>query len=313
MSANALLLTGGILLILMLLSGLLLMHDIKREEALARRVKIIHGEAPPSGLATPDAAAMLDGAKNAIATVGQVILRTGLISPRTRDELEKTLAASALRGPQGVGVFIGCKLLLLIGLPLIAWLMLRGGDWPEILRMIVPAGAGVLGLLIPDWLVHRYRQGYLNRLENGLPDALDMMVICAQAGMGLGPMVIRVAEELGVAYREIAFEFATTASELQVLSDSRIALDNMGIRTELDSFKRLAMSLIQTVQYGTPLSDALRGLSIEMRQEMLTRYETKAARLPVLLTLPTIVFILPTVFLIAGGPAIIQVMKAFAN
>jgi len=67
------------------------------------------------------------------------------------------------------------------------------------------------------------------------------------------------------------------------------------------------------VQYGTPLSDALRGLSAEMRQEMLTRYETKAARLPVLLTMPTIVFILPCVFLIAGGPAIIQVMKAFAN
>ena len=312
MASSAVFFVGAILLVLMLLSARLLMRDMKWEEALTRRVKIIHGEAP-GGLAAPDPAAVLDGAKKAIATVGQVILRTGLISPRTRDELEKTLAASALRGPQGVGIFIGCKLLLLVALPFVAWLMVRGGDWPEIMGMIIPAGAGVFGLLLPDWLVHRYRKGYLDRLENGLPDALDMMVICAQAGMGLGPIVIRVAEELGVAYREIAFEFATTASELQVLSDSRIALDNMGLRTELDSFKRLAMALIQTVQYGTPLSDALRGLSAEMRQEMLTRYETKAARLPVLLTMPTIVFILPCVFLIAGGPAIIQVMKAFAN
>jgi len=312
MAANLLLIVGAILLALMFLSGLLLLHDIKREEAFARRVKVIHGEAP-TGLAAPDAAAVIDGAKAVIASVGQVILRTGLISPRTRGELEKTLAASALRGPQGVGVFIGCKLLLLVSLPLLVWLLSRNGNWPEMMRVVLPAGAGVIGLLLPDWLVHRYRKRYLDRLESGLPDALDMMVICAQAGMGLGPIVIRVAEELGVAYREIAFEFATTASELQVLSDSRVALDNMGLRTELDSFKRLSMSLIQTVQYGTPLSDALRSLSIEMRQEMLTRYETKAARLPVLLTMPTIVFILPCVFLIAGGPAIIQVMRAFAN
>lgn len=312
MSAQFLLTGGLILLVLMLLSGLLLLHDIKREEAFTRRVKAIHGEAMALP-AVPDAAAVLGMAASAMATIGQAILRTGLISSRTRGELEKTLAASALRGPQGVGIFIGCKLLLVVGLPFLTWLFLRNGDWSELMRMVLPAISAVIGLLMPDWLIHRFRQRYLDRLENGLPDALDMMVICAQAGLGLGPMVIRVAEELAVAYREVAYEFATTAAELQVMSDSRIALANMGLRTELDSFKRLAATLIQTVQYGTPLSDALRGLSAELRLEMLTRYETRAARLPVLLTLPTIVFILPCVFLIAGGPAIIQVMKAFSN
>jgi tight adherence protein C len=104
-----------------------------------------------------------------------------------------------------------------------------------------------------------------------------------------------------------------TAHELQMITDSRVALLNLGKRTALDSFKRLGATLVQTIQYGTPLSDALRTLSAEMRQEMLTRFEAKAARLPVMLTLPTALFILPCVFLIAGGPAIIQVMKTFSH
>ena len=98
-----------------------------------------------------------------------------------------------------------------------------------------------------------------------------------------------------------------------MMSDSRVGLVNLGTRTGLDGFKRLGATLVQTIQYGTALSDALRILSAEMRQEMLNRFEAKAARLPVLMTLPTIGFILPCVFMIGGGPAIIQVMKSFSH
>lgn len=301
---------GTVLLALLFLSGFLLLRDLKRESQIARRVRMIHGQAGASPAFT-DLAALRAAATRTVAAIGQTLLRSGLISHRTRMELEKTLANTSLLGQQGVGVFVGCKIILLTGLPLLAWLLTRHLDISVYLRTLAPAGAAVVGLVLPDWLVHRYRRVYLDRLEQGLPDALDMMVICAQAGLGLGPTVIRVAEELGVAYREIAYEFALTANELQIMTDSRVALANMGLRTELDSCKRLAATLIQTIQYGTPLSEALRALSGELRHELLTRYETKAARLPVLLTLPTIVFILPCVFLIAGGPAIIQVMKMF--
>jgi tight adherence protein C len=138
-------------------------------------------------------------------------------------------------------------------------------------------------------------------------------VICAQAGLGLGPAIIRVAAEMQNSYREIAAELEKTANELQVMSDSRIAILNLGTRTGLDSLKRLSTTLAQTLQYGTPLSDALRVLSAEMRQEMLTRFEARAARLPVLLTMPTVIFIMPCVFLIAGGPAMIQLMRNFSH
>jgi len=102
-----------------------------------------------------------------------------------------------------------------------------------------------------------------------------------------------------------------TANELQFIADSRVALTNLGNRTGLDSLKRLTGTLIQTMQYGTPLSEALRAMAGEMRAETLTRYEARAARLPVLLTLPMIMFIMPCVFIVVGGPAVIMLIKAF--
>jgi len=140
-----------------------------------------------------------------------------------------------------------------------------------------------------------------------------MMVICTQAGLGLGPAIVRVAAELRTSYPEAAAELDTTATEMQLLSDSRMAILQLGTRTGLESLKRLSATLIQSLQYGTPLSDALRVLSAELRQQMLNRFESRVARLPVMLTLPTILFILPCVFLVAGGPAIIQLMKAFSH
>ena len=94
------------------------------------------------------------------------------------------------------------------------------------------------------------------------------------------------------------------------MTDRRAAILNMGARTGLESLKRLGATLVQTMQYGTPLSQALRTLSAEMRTEMLTRFEERAARLPVLLTVPMIVFILPTVFAVVGGPAMLRVMAS---
>ena len=187
------------------------------------------------------------------------------------------------------------------GLPALIWVTLQHFGISGIMVTLLPAASGVIGLLAPDWLIGQQRKRYLARIETGLPDALDMLVICAQAGLGLGPAIIRIAAEMQNSYREIAAELEKTANELQVMSDSRIAIINLGTRTGLDSLKRLSTTPAQTLRYGTPLWDALRVLSAEMRQEMLTRFEARAARLPVLLTMPTVIFIMPCVFLIAGG------------
>jgi tight adherence protein C len=234
-----------------------------------------------------------------------------VLSARTRTELASTLAASGLHGTNGLAAYIGAKLVLIIGMPMLAMVLLHNTTLPGMLNTLVPPVSGIIGLMAPDWILGRRRKRYQHRLEQGLPDALDMMVICAQAGLGLGPAVVRVATELQNAHWEVAQELAQTANELQMVSDSRVALTNMGTRTGIDGYKRLGTTLIQTMQYGTPLTDALRTLSAEMRQDALIKFEARAARLPVLLTMPTILFILPCVFIIAGGPAILQIMRAF--
>ncbi len=130
-------------------------------------------------------------------------------------------------------------------------------------------------------------------------------MICAQAGLGLTAAIVRVAEEIHDGREGIGRELALTATELQLL-ETRRALMNMGSRTGISGLVRLANTLLQSMQYGTPLTEAMRVLSAEMRQDTLTRFEARAARLGVLLTVPMILFILPCVFLIVAGPAGIQ-------
>jgi len=171
--------------------------------------------------------------------------------------------------------------------------------------------AAVMGLLAPDMVIRRRRRAYLRALDLGLPDALDMLVICSEAGLGLEAAFERVGMEVGHGHPVIAQEMQTTLQEMRINADRREALLGLGRRTGLESLRRLGSTLVQTMQFGTPLSQALRTLSAEMRQEMLIRFEGRAARLPVLLTVPMIIFILPCVFLVVGGPVLVQVFHSF--
>jgi tight adherence protein C len=125
--------------------------------------------------------------------------------------------------------------------------------------------------------------------------------------MAIETSILRVSQELRFAHPATADELAMTSNELQMTADTQIAFANMGERTGLESLTRLGVTIIQTIQYGSPLSHALRLLATELRTEMITLYEERAARLPVLLTVPMVVFILPALFLVIAGPAAIQV------
>lgn len=283
------------------------LFQLKRQERLRQRLLAIRR--PTTALIGAGDMQQARGLLGIIGAIGSGVARSGLLSQKTMAELTNTLGASGLRGPGALGVFVGAKLLLLIAMPLLAWVALERFHLSPMVRNASIAGAALVGLLGPDWWVRRRHKQYLDAIQAGLPDALDLMVICAEAGLGFEPAINRVATEIRQAHPAISEEFGKTASELRVVSDSRVALVNMGTRTGLDSLKRMGSMLSQTMRYGTPLGDALRVLSAEMRYEMLMRFEARAARLPVLMTIPMILFILPCIFLIVGGPAAIQVMK----
>lgn len=307
MRSPLLLSSAGVGACLFIALAFVLLREIERQQRLARRVQMSRGVPPPKNAAAREVLQVAWW--RFVSMLGQVLLRSGLVSARTRAELELTLGSAGLRGPSGLELFIGSKVALLIGLPLLAMLALRGVSLPPIASIFCVVASGIMGLLFPDMVVRYRRKRYLERVEQGLPDALDLLVICSQAGLGLTTAITRVAEEMHIGGQEVGLELALTANELQLMADSRVALANMGNRTGIDGLTRLGTTLIQSMQYGTPLSHAMRVLSAEMRQETLTRFETRAARLGVLLTLPMIVFILPCVFMVVGGPAAVQVFR----
>jgi tight adherence protein C len=138
------------------------------------------------------------------------------------------------------------------------------------------------------------------------------MVICTEAGLGLEAALYRVSDELGPNAPELADELHLTAIELGFLPDRRIALQNLTARTELPSIRGVVNALVQTEKYGTPLASSLRVLATEYRDERMLKAEEKAAKLPATLTVPMIVFILPTLFIVLLGPAILKALDSLS-
>ncbi len=307
-----LLLGASTALVALLISGLLLLQDVRRTEALAARIRAIHGEDDGDNPAN-QAEAVRGFLTNFLSGIGTVMLRSGLIPAGTRTELESMLLGAGLRGSRGLHVFVGCKLFAPIAMIFVGVFVTGNIEKLHGLNLVVLPLFGIVGLLSPDWILTWRRKKYLERVEQGLPDALDLMVICTQSGMGLGAAVLRVAEELRFAYRDLSLEFALTANELSIMTDTRQAWLNLGNRTGIESFKRFSATLVQTMQYGTPVAEALRTLSAELREELLSKFEERAARLPVVITMPMIVFILPCVFIVAAGPAMLQAGKVFGH
>lgn len=251
--------------------------------------------------------------QNAVTGLGRAVMQSGILPGRTRADLQQTLQASGFRGANALALFVGSKLAMLFGMPAAAFFLGRYMGLQGTTAIAFIGIGAVGGLLAPDTILKKRRTRHLAQIEKGLSDALDLMVICAQAGLSLEPAMARVASELGGVHPAMCQELQITVRELEIMSDSSVALSNLGKRTGLESLTRLTSTLVQTMQYGTPLSDSLRVLSNEMRTASLTKFEERAARLPVLLTLPMIMFILPTVFMIVGGPAGIQISKAMSS
>ncbi len=301
-------LSGSALLMSSFGAAAALAHQHDRSAAVRRRLQMVQGQVEPStSLMSGSATTRL------VAGLGTLLARSGILPARTLAELEATLSSAALGGKNGLALFIGSKVLLALGALLVAVVAESRFALPTNLRYALPAASLVIGLVLPDHVIKRLRQRYLRAVSAGIADALDMMVICSEAGLGLEPAIERVGEELEQAHPQTAKELRATAHELQIMSDRRQALANMGERTQLDSLRRLGTTLIQTMQFGTPLTQALRTLAAEMRQENMTLCEARAAKLPVMLTFPMILFILPCVFIVVGGPAILRVAGLFGK
>jgi len=186
-------------------------------------------------------------------------------------------------------------------------------DWSAFKRFGVFAVALLLSYKAPDLYIDNRKSRRTALIRKGLPDALDLLVICAEAGLTVDAAFARVSRELGKAYPDLGEEFALTSIELGFLTERRQALENLAYRVDLDSVRGVVTTLIQTEKYGTPLASALRVLSAEFRNERMMRAEEKAARLPAIMTVPLILFILPVLFIVILGPAACSIKDALVH
>jgi len=184
---------------------------------------------------------------------------------------------------------------------------------PTDFRWAAAFAAAMFGFFAPGVFIKNLVTKRGKQLQLGLPDALDLMVICAEAGLSLDASLTRVSRELEPTWPEISEELGITAAELTFLPERRQAFENLNERTNLASVRGVVNTLLQTAKFGTPLAQSLRVLAAEYREARITRAEEKAARLPAMLTVPMILFILPTLFIVLLGPAALNIIDTFSG
>lgn len=239
-----------------------------------------------------------------------IIERLRLAQESKLAEVGARLAVAGYRSRDAIYVYLAAKAGLPLGAAGSAIIVLF---WAQLLvlsdaqRMLVSVTAILVAFFAPDLLIANAATRRRTAIQKGLPDALDLLVICAEAGLSLDAALERVARELAPSNEVLSEEIGITAVELTFLPERRQALQNLAKRTDLPAVRAVVSTLAQTEKYGTPLAQSLRVLSAEFREHRMLRAEEKAARLPAILTVPLIVFILPTLFVVLIGPAMLDV------
>lgn len=229
-------------------------------------------------------------------------------------QVQQKLAQAGYRNKEMAVFVIFARMVLPIALGFVGVVALYWAEmfpeWSSFKRFIAFAALVIAGYKGPEVFLANKATKRADAIRKGLPDALDLLVICAEAGLTVDAAFNRVAKELGRAYPELGDEFTLTAIELSFLTERRQAFENFAYRVDLDAIRGVVTTMIQTERYGTPLASALRVLSAEFRNERMMRAEEKAARLPAIMTVPLILFILPVLFIVILGPAACSISDA---
>ena len=288
----------------------LLFHD-----PLGQRLSAIHARraAPKAGLAAPRRRARRD---LSLGLMRRLVDALNLLRSREAKKAAERLAQAGWRSHDALVIYFFFKMCLpfLFGAAMLFLLyVVKIMDIESTMRLLIAAGAVLVGTYGPDVYVTNATTKRRQAIRKAVPDMLDLLVICAEAGQSLDGSLRRVAAEMGQVSPELAEEVELTAVELGLLPDRRQALENLAQRTGVQSIKAVVTTLSQTEKYGTPLAQSLRVLAAEYRTERMMKAEEKAARLPAILTVPMILFILPPLFIVLLGPAIIRTLEVIGR
>jgi tight adherence protein C len=253
--------------------------------------------------------------QSGMSAMRQVVARFNLMKGKQLEKSFGKLTRAGYRSKDAVIVYLFAKVVLpfaaLTGVLVIFGLSQE--PYSPMTKVIIILFAAVIGLYGADLFVKNVGDKRVKQMRKGMPDALDLLVICAEAGLSLDAALTRVGRELASASPPLADEFALSALELGFLPDRQQVLQNLMKRTDMQEMRALVNALQQSERYGTSLANSLRVLAAEYRDERMMRAEEKAARLPATMTVPMILFILPALFIVLGGPAALRIIDTFAH
>jgi tight adherence protein C len=240
----------------------------------------------------------------------QVVDQFNLSSWLGTDKAKLQLAMAGYRGVGAEYTFLFFRLvtpILFFVAAVVYIFLIIHWDKPILMKIGASIAAAYLGIKGPEIFLSNKISNRKKSMERAYPNALDLLLICAESGMSIELAVRKVAQEVGTESIAMAEELTLLAAEMSYLADRRTAYENFGLRTGLESIRALVTVLLQAERYGTPLGAALRVLAQESRDQRMTAAEKKAAALPPQLTVPMILFFLPALFIAILTPAIIQI------
>ncbi|NPT44720.1 type II secretion system F family protein [Paraburkholderia sp. 1N] len=312
---NADLLRNAALLVLLIMVTLwLVLRSTSKRARIAQRARQSVARAAAENTPAAVAAKSMprDLAKR-VATLGE---RIPVVQAEERAKLATHLVSAGFRDRRAVAVMSGSK--IVVGVCLGLGAIGLGGHLPAVgqffaFRVLLMAGAFVVGMMLPEYALGFMIRRRRRAIAVALPDALDLLVICTNAGNSLVVALKRVSTELRTICPELADELAVTTDELSIGGDSAHALHALATRTGIPSIRALVTTLVQSQKYGTPITQSLRTLSRTERTMQMIALEEKAAKLAPKMTIPMMLFIMPTVALIAAGPAVIRLVVLFRH
>ncbi|WP_419813597.1 type II secretion system F family protein [Bacterioplanoides sp.] len=233
------------------------------------------------------------------------------VTEKDQRELGALLAQAGFRQPHGVLLLVGIKLAALLLLPLLVWLLASGPFTLGLLAKLTLAA--LLGSLAPEWWLQRRARFNQEQVRTAVPDAVDLMVICAESGLHIDAILQQVASDIRDWSPILADEMLYTHADIQMGKERYQALRGLSQRTQVTELDHLVSALIQADQYGTPLVKALRDLAQESRRLHLLNVEERIGKIPATISLPLMLFVLIPLVVMLAGPSMVMLVRSLGE
>ena len=230
-------------------------------------------------------------------------------APKDSTIMQRRLMRAGFRGPSALKMLYGSKAILGVLLPAVALVLVAKSDSEPGQKTLFVAASFAAGFFGPNEYVRMRAKRHQKRIRKGLPNALDLMVVCVESGLGLDQAIVQVAKELQFAHPEISQEFSLMNLEMKAGNRRADALRNLADRTGVEEVKKLVAVLIQADRFGTSIAQSLRSHSEFMRVQTRQQAEEKAAKLGVKLVFPIFFCILPSLFVVTVGPVLVRIVR----